>query len=470
MLHARIFVALAQSGAPIDYHVSTYGEPIMNERNKPAPILDEPLPLALIRRLGGWGGQTLNYPVFSPTWFRYKILSFLLPMVLLAVVLIGVGIISKDIMSGTRWHLWLGELALNWIEVAALIVIGRWLATFVYRRHWQRRKEAIGIAAVLIFGIACATAISENDHLTKYDKPAVENNPGTTSKNAESGEVHVHPEGMAQTAQDKQKEDKQKEEAGKKDENSRSISHVIWLVLVIGLGGPLDFFRYFRQKRAMLDAALMRELERAKEGRTEAELRLSVLAAQIEPHFLFNTLTGVRSAIRSDPERGIAIIDHLVDYLRSTIPQMRNDAGHNHVELASQLDAARSYLGVMHLRLPRLSYGIECDPDLLSHPVPPLMLISLVENAVKHGIELKPGPARIDVQARRIDNIEGARLEIAVIDDGVGFTNAAAGSGIGLANVRERLAQLYGDAAALSLKARPEGGVIAAIMLPFEGD
>jgi LytS/YehU family sensor histidine kinase len=98
------------------------------------------------------------------------------------------------------------------------------------------------------------------------------------------------------------------------------------------------------------------------------------------------------------------------------------------------------------------------------------MLISLVENAVKHGIELKPGPARIDVQARRIDNVEGARLEIAVIDDGVGFTNAAAGSGIGLANVRERLAQLYGDAAALSLKARPEGGVIAAIMLPFEGD
>jgi sensor histidine kinase YesM len=99
---------------------------------------------------------------------------------------------------------------------------------------------------------------------------------------------------------------------------------------------------------------------------------------------------------------------------------MRNDTGRTHVDLASQLDAARAYLGVMHLRLPRLSYDIVCDPDLFGHPVPPLMLISLVENAVKHGIELKPGPARIEVHARR----NGDQLEIAVIDDGIGFTNA----------------------------------------------
>jgi|GEM_PF-211114 len=454
----------------------------MNDRNKLPPIPDEPLPLVLIRRLGGWGGQTLNYPTFSPTWFRYKVLSFLLPMALLAVVFIGVGIISADTMNATRWHLWLGELALNWIEISTLIVVGRWLATYVYRRHWPRRKEAFGIGLALVVGIACATVISENDHLTKYDNteasttesgaasntadkaPAVTaasapaTGAGASSSAASTGEsrgVQVHmgtPE-------------EHKPDANRKEGNSRSIGRVIWLVLVIGVGGPLDYIRYFRQKRALLDAALMRELERAKEGRTEAELRLSVLAAQIEPHFLFNTLTGVRSAIRSDPERGIAIIDHLVEYLRATIPQMRNDTGRTHVDLGSQLDAARAYLGVMHLRLPRMSYDIVCDPALLGHPVPPLMLISLVENAVKHGIELKPGPARIEVQARR----NADQLEIAVIDDGIGFTNAAAGSGIGLANVRERLAQLYGDAAALSLKARPEGGVSAAITLPYEG-
>lgn len=446
----------------------------MNDRNKIAPIPDEPLPLVLIRRLGGWGGQTLNYPTFSPTWFRYKTLSFLLPMALLAVVFIGVGIISADSMNAIRWHLWLGELALNWIEIATLIVLGRWLATHVYRRHWPRRKEAIGIGLALVAGIAFATVISENDHLTKYDSteasstaPNTASDKAPASASATGGAAN----GAASAGESRGVQvhmgtpEEHKPDANRKEGNSRSIGRVIWLVLVIGVGGPLDYIRYFRQKRALLDAALMRELERAKEGRTEAELRLSVLAAQIEPHFLFNTLTGVRSAIRSDPERGIAIIDHLVEYLRATIPQMRNDAGRTHVDLGSQLDAARAYLGVMHLRLPRLSYDIVCDADLLGHPVPPLMLISLVENAVKHGIELKPGPARIEVQARR----SGGQLEIAVVDDGIGFTNAAAGSGIGLANVRERLAQLYGDAAALSLKARPEGGVSAAITLPYEG-
>jgi signal transduction histidine kinase len=428
----------------------------MNERNKPAPAPDEPLPLALIRLLGGWGGQTLNYPVFSPTWFRYKILSFLLPMALLGIVLIGVGVLSREAASPNGWYLWLGELALNWIEITVLIVLGRWLATLVYRRHWPQRKEAAGIAAMLVIGIACATVISENDHLTKYDKPAASNQ-ATAVKSGTTADPKATAEAAA-------KAEKEKNDAAKKEDRSRSIGRMIWLVLVIGVGGPLDYLRYFRQKRVMQDAALMRELERAKEGRTEAELRLSVLAAQIEPHFLFNTLTGVRSAIRSDPERGIAIIDHLVEYLRATIPQMRNDTGRTHVDLGSQLDAARAYLGVMHLRLPRLSYGIVCDPDLLTHPVPPLMLISLVENAVKHGIELKPGPTRIEVQARR----NGKQLEIAVIDDGIGFTDAAGGSGIGLANVRERLAQLYGDDAALSLKARPEGGVSAAIALPYE--
>ncbi|HEX8956021.1 MAG TPA: histidine kinase [Burkholderiaceae bacterium] len=429
----------------------------MNERNKPAIAPDEPLPLALIRLLGGWGGQSLNYPVFSPTWFRYKILSFLLPMVLLAIVLIGVGALSREASTTPHgWYLWLGELALNWIEISLLIVVGRWLATFVYRRHWPQRKEAAGIAAALLIGIVCATIVSENDHLTKYDKPAESSQAGAAGTGA-NADAKAAAEAAA-------KAEKEKNEKAKKEERSRAIGRIIWFVLVVGVGGPLDYIRYFRQKRVMQDAALMRELERAKEGRTEAELRLSVLAAQIEPHFLFNTLTGVRSAIRSDPERGIAIIDHLVEYLRATIPQMRNDAGRSQVDLASQLDAARAYLGVMHLRLPRLSYDIVCDPDLLSHPVPPLMLISLVENAVKHGIELKPGPARIEVRAERKEK----RLEIAVIDDGAGFSNAAAGSGIGLANVRERLAQLYGDAAALSLKARPEGGVIAAIALPFE--
>jgi LytS/YehU family sensor histidine kinase len=245
------------------------------------------------------------------------------------------------------------------------------------------------------------------------------------------------------------------------------LNRLIEVILAVWWGGGLDLLAYFRQRRALTDALAQQELERARVGRNEAEMRLSVLAAQIEPHFLFNTLTGVRAAIRSDPARGIAIIDHLVDYLRATIPQMRSDANQSQVLLEPQLDAARAYLGVMAARLPRLSFSVECDPALLNQPVPPLMLISLVENAVKHGIEPKPGPVHIAVLARKIDGESGARLELVVTDDGAGFSGATSGSGIGLANIRERLAQLYGKRAELVLKARAEGGVAASISLPI---
>jgi sensor histidine kinase YesM len=96
------------------------------------------------------------------------------------------------------------------------------------------------------------------------------------------------------------------------------------------------------------------------------------------------------------------------------------------------------------------------------------MLISLVENAVKHGIEPKLGAARIEVLAHKFSNASGEYIELSVSDDGVGFSAATSGSGIGLANIRERLAQLYGTKAQLNLKARPQGGVVASIVLPLE--
>jgi sensor histidine kinase YesM len=96
------------------------------------------------------------------------------------------------------------------------------------------------------------------------------------------------------------------------------------------------------------------------------------------------------------------------------------------------------------------------------------MLISLVENAVKHGIEPKPGAARIEVLARKVGDENGRYIELSVSDDGIGFSGATSGSGIGLSNIRERLAQLYGKRAQLNLKARAQGGVIASIILPLE--
>ncbi|HAV36186.1 MAG TPA: sensor histidine kinase [Massilia sp.] len=198
-----------------------------------------------------------------------------------------------------------------------------------------------------------------------------------------------------------------------------------------------------------------------------AEAQLRLLQAQIEPHFLFNTLSGVRAAMLSDPARGVAMIDHLVDYLRATIPQLRADRAQLFVPLGSQLDAAQAYLGIIAARMPRLAFRVDCPPELRDAAIPPLMLISLVENAVKHGIELKKGPALIEVAARRTQVEDTALLELSVADDGLGFGGATSGSGIGLSNIRERLKHLYGGAAALSLRAGDSGGVMASIVLPL---
>jgi signal transduction histidine kinase len=238
-------------------------------------------------------------------------------------------------------------------------------------------------------------------------------------------------------------------------------------LLVCWLGGITDLIAFVRQRGKLDDVLRDQALRRADAARVEAELRLSVLAAQVEPHFLFNTLASVRSAIVSDQARAAAIVDHLADYLRATIPQMRHEAASGSVPLARQLDAARAYLALMHERMPRLAFAVEAEPGLETAQVPPLMLISLVENAVKHGVEPKAGPARITVAARRVEDAGTALLELEVRDDGVGFGSATSGAGIGLANIQERLAALYGGKAGLTLKALPEGGVAAILRLPL---
>jgi sensor histidine kinase YesM len=119
----------------------------------------------------------------------------------------------------------------------------------------------------------------------------------------------------------------------------------------------------------------------------------------------------------------------------------------------------------MAARMPRLRYSAEAPADLLDTPCPPLMLISLVENAVKHGVEPKIGPSRVDVSARRTGD---GRLEVTVADEGAGFDATQSGSGLGLANIRERLQQMYQGRASLALKSRPEGGVAAILTFPLE--
>lgn len=238
-------------------------------------------------------------------------------------------------------------------------------------------------------------------------------------------------------------------------------------LMAYSLAAGFALYAYRAEKRKLAFEQQQRELAEAQAARRETELRLSVLAAQVEPHFLFNTLAGLRSAVESDSARAIDLIDGLVDYFRATIPTLRE--GQSTASLVgAQFEVARAYLKLMRARLPRMSYHIDVPTHLLNARCPPLMLISLVENAVKHGVEPKRGATHIEVTASEVIGSVPQQLKIVVRDDGAGFDADGAGAGIGLANIKERLQQMHGTRASLSLDVPAHGGVQAVLILPLE--
>jgi hypothetical protein len=237
-----------------------------------------------------------------------------------------------------------------------------------------------------------------------------------------------------------------------------------WFVPTVGvwlLNGGLGYalLRYARHeaaaRRRLTEAARQREVLAAQ----GVEARLSALQAQIEPHFLFNTLAHVQRLYETEPGRGREMLRSLIDYLRAALPSMRRSGS----SLRRELELARSFLTILQLRMgERLVFEITADTALLDLPVPPMVLPTLVENAIKHGLAPLPQGGRIDISAHRIAD---GRLAIEVADTGMGFV-AEGGSGVGLANTRSRLAALYGDRAALSLRCGPNGGVVAQVLIP----
>ena len=392
------------------------------------PPADHPLPPGLATRLAGWSARAQQYPVFSRTWFVYRMRSYRAPLVILALLLVVLAAVVPGPPPGIDpLRTWLTFPAI-WLVIATAMVLGRGLAVLVRSRGWSPRREAAGIVCALLFGVLVAWS------LTPFVRTGGHPAQGRTPTALEIEEAR----------------------------ENRMVNMIIWLPVLLWLGGPFDLAAWFRQRGLLREAALQAEAERYKHQRNEVEVKLAVLASQVEPHFLFNTLAGVRAAMLSDPARGVVMIDHLIDYLRSTIPQLRADGAVTHVTLGSQCDSVRAYLGVIGTRMPRLHAEVDCAQELRGALIPPLMLISLVENAVKHGIEPKKGPVSIRVGAAR----RGDNLEVSVLDDGVGFS-ASSGSGIGLSNIRERLKHLYGGEAALNLRALDTGGVEASIVLPL---
>ena len=237
------------------------------------------------------------------------------------------------------------------------------------------------------------------------------------------------------------------------------------LVVIYGvLGGGLAVGSYFGEPRRLRELQREQELARLRAEKQQVDLRLGVLQAQVEPHFLFNTLASVRSLVGTDPARAQSTIDALVDYLRATIPRLRDGAAGLDSTLGQQLEICDSYLRLMQARMGgRLDYQITVEPGLTGAPFPPLLLINLVENAIKHGIEPRPGPGRISLRAQGNDR----RLTVTVVDDGLGLRDGM-GHGVGLSNVREQLRVRYGDRGSCSLTGGPGGGTTACIEIPRE--
>ena len=207
-------------------------------------------------------------------------------------------------------------------------------------------------------------------------------------------------------------------------------------------------------------AAHVAEMWRAHLGHDETEQQLALLQAQIEPHFLFNVLGNVRRLYCTQPKAGSATIVSLMRYLRAALPQMRGQSR----TLGDELELVRAYLDLFQVRMgARLTFSIDAHPTLHEFEFPSMLLVTLVENAIKHGLE-PAGGGSICVRARRYRD----RLEVAVLDDGAGFGAAAgSGTGVGLANVRRQLGARYQSRARLMLEARAPRGASATIMIPL---
>ncbi|MFG6465132.1 sensor histidine kinase [Roseateles sp. BYS87W] len=240
-----------------------------------------------------------------------------------------------------------------------------------------------------------------------------------------------------------------------------------WVVSTVGLwvllgGIGYTLMRVSRAQREGRDelARLFREREALRTQQTEAQL--SALNAQIEPHFLFNTLANVKRLYETRPTQGRDMLAALIAYLRAALPGMRRHES----TLADELELVRHYLAILQMRMgERLSFDIQAPADLLSARLPTLVLPTLVENAIKHGLSPLPEGGRIEIRAARTAS-DG--LQVEVTDNGQGFGSASGGAGVGLANTRARLAARFGDGAALELEAAQPRGVVARVRLPAE--
>ena len=249
-----------------------------------------------------------------------------------------------------------------------------------------------------------------------------------------------------------------------------------WQPLFMGLffGGIASAFFWLRERNTNLAAEIeARELARIEAEKRLIEAQLKMLQAQIEPHFLFNTLANVSSLIQREPALANTLLDALIRYLRASLVRTREAGG----TLGDEVELLRAYLEILRIRMgKRLAFEFEVAPELLRQPFPPMLLQPLVENAITHGLECKIEGGTVLVKAVQ----ENDSLIVSVIDDGLGLQESAfakstsaarrtaSGGGLGLENIRARLDALFGSAGRLTLRPGVGAGMTAVVSIPFE--
>jgi sensor histidine kinase YesM len=242
-----------------------------------------------------------------------------------------------------------------------------------------------------------------------------------------------------------------------------SFTDIAFLLIVASAILKISYKGTIQAEVKAAEAAETAESEQLK--RQVVEARMAAMQAQVEPHFLFNTLASIDHLIETDPPRASTMQKNLIALLRASMPSMResNPSQHN---LGREMAVIRPYLEILKVRMEdRLQATINVPDGLLSAEFPPMMIQSLVENAIKHGLEPKAEGGTLTVSAE----IVHGRLAVTVADTGLGFGRAdTAGTGIGLANIRERLKLLYGDKASMVVADNLPSGTVVTLTVPYQ--
>jgi len=236
-----------------------------------------------------------------------------------------------------------------------------------------------------------------------------------------------------------------------------------YFVLSTIFGVVISYFFFSKEIMASKEALIQEErLKRLETEKTAVETNLRLLQAQIEPHFLFNTLSNILSLLDTDPDKGKSMLEDLMHYLRTTLSKTRDAV----TTIGEEMQIVEAYLKIFKIRMgERLRYKIGIPDDLKSIQFYPMLIQPLVENAIRHGLEPKINGGEIWVNGA----IDGSILRIEIMDTGIGLYENS-NPGMGIDNIKERLKSLYGDKGRLILKENRPSGLKAIIEVPYEGN